>query len=254
MADEVKAEADASDKDLSAEGNTDAAEIVVDPEKQDEPEVPAEPEDNSERSKLGRKVKNLELALEEALEKINKPAIKPTDTGLDFGEDTRFEDDDEEISFRKGDMRKMILDTLKITLPKVIPGEVNRTLNVKDEYNRKAAIAIGRLGSAVENAEYEQIAQKVEKRFTRHTGNPEIDAMLNFQAAQIEIEKVKNKTKKNPLDKNKDKKPENLGGSGGESAPSKKTVALSAEMKALQKKYNLSDAGLQRIAKQQGIK
>lgn len=233
---------------------TPSAEEVTETTEEPVVEVPAEPEDNSERSKLGRKVKNLELALEEALEKINKPAIKPTDTGLDFGEDTRFEDDDEEISFRKGDMRKMILDTLKVTLPKVIPGEVNRTLNVKDEYNRKAAIAIGRLGSEVDDAEFEQIAQKVEKRFTRHTGNPEIDAKLNFMEAQVEIQKVKNKTKKNPLDKNKDKKPENLGGGGGESAPSKKSVSLSPEMKALQKKYNLSDAGLQRIAKQQGIK
>jgi len=72
--------------------------------------------------------------------------------------------------------------------------------------------------------------------------------------AQVEILKVTSKKKVNPLDKNKDKKLENLGGGGGESAPNKKTVALSAEMKALQKKYNLSDAGLQRIAKQQGIK
>ena len=253
MADEVKAEADASDKDLSAEGNTDAEEIVVDdPEKQDEPEVPAEPEDNSERSKLGRKVKNLELALEEALEKINKPVKQ--ETGLDFGEDTKFDDDDEEISFRKGDVRKMIMDTLKVTLPKVIPGEVNRTLNVKDEYNRKAAIAIGKLGTDTPNDIFEQIAQRVEKKFTRHTGVPEIDAKLNFMEAQVEILKVTSKKKVNPLEKNKDKKLENLGGGGGESAPNKKTVALSAEMKALQKKYNLSDAGLQRIAKQQGIK
>jgi hypothetical protein len=253
MADEVKAEADASDKDLSAESNTDAEEIVVDnPEKQDEPEVPAEPEDNSERSKLGRKVKNLELALEEALEKINKPVKQ--ETGLDFGDEPKFEDDDEEISFRKGDMRKMIMDTLKVTLPKVIPGEVNRTLNVKDEYNRKAAITIGKLGTDIPDDIFEQIAQRVEKKFTRHTGVPEIDAKWNFMEAQVEILKVTSKKKVNPLEKNKDKKLENLGGGGGESAPNKKTVALSAEMKALQKKYNLSDAGLQRVAKQQGIK
>jgi hypothetical protein len=231
---------------------TPSAEAEVTEPEVTEPEIPAEPEDNSERSKLGRKVRNLELALEEALEKINKPPVPKSDIGLDFGDDTKFVDDDEEISFRKGDMRKLILDTLKVTLPKVIPGEVNKTLNVKDEYNRKAAIAVGRLGSEIDDAEFEQIAQRVEKKFTRHTGIPEIDAKMNFLEAQVEIQKKNSKTKKNPLDKNKDKKPENLGGGGGETAPTKKGTALSAEMKALQKKYNLSDEAAQRAAKQIG--
>lgn len=246
MADEEKAEAEATEEAPSAE----VAEEAEVEEKEEQP-VKEEPDDNAERSKLGRRVSGIEQQLEKVLELVTKGlATKAEESGLDFGDDLGFEDDEDEISFKKGDLRKEVLKVMNKVLPKTVPKYLDQKSQAEKEYERKALAAITKLGNDLSDEEFGQVATVLEKKFTRYTGNPELDAKTNFLEAQVALLKTNKGKKKNPLDKNKDKKNENLGGGGGETAPSKKTITLSPEMKALQKKYKLSDEAAMRAVKQ----
>ena len=235
----------------AVEEETPSAEVVTETEETPEETevVPPEPKDNAERSRLGRKVAELEMNLERALDTINQMSTKPTQPeGLDFGDDLGFDDDDEEISFRKGDLRKDIVNVLNKVLPKSIPKILEQKSQAQNEYERKALIAISRIGSDLPEDEFNAIAESLGKTFNRYTGNPELDAKTNFLEARVAVLEKGKRTKKNPLKGETPKAP--LGGGGGETPPSKKTITLSAEMKAWQKKFGLSDEAAARAAKQ----
>lgn len=252
---EVTIEAGASEQTLSAE------EVAIPETHEDiiateETAIPQEPSDNAERSKLGRKVKDLGMANAEMRDIINelRNPRKPDEDSLVDLDGLSMSDDDEEISFRKGDLRKEILNIVKAAIPKAVPRELEKVSKKETEYNRNVTKELGVLGSDLDDEIFNEISDIIVKSFKSYTGNPEIDARINYYKAKAEIleKKVKSPKKTNPLDKNKGKDLKNLGGAGGETSPAKGKTALSAEMKALQKKYNLSDEAAIRAANQIG--
>ena len=246
---EVTNEAGASEQTTPAEEVTETEDVIEEPVV-----IQAEPSDNAERSKLGRKVKELEIANAEMRDIINElrsPRRQIDDSLIDMDNIT-MPDDDEEISFRKGDLRKEIVSIVKAAIPKAIPKELEKVSKKEAEYNRNVTKKLGFLGADLDDETFSEVSDALVKSFKSYTGNPEVDAEMNYYKAKAEIleKKVKSPKKNNPLDKNKGKDLKNLGGAGGETPPAKGKIALSAEMKALQKKYNLSDEAAARAARQ----
>ena len=170
---------------------------VSEPETQEEPEeteVPAEPDDNAERSKLGRKVQYLQTELEKAIGVIND--LKTPDTP---GEEL---DPDEPIT--RGQIEEIIEKREAVKAQQV---------NAYSEmYNQDLV----RLGLELEEKEHLAVLQAADNLSNpSRTGNPTIDAQSNFLMAQNDILKKQvkaNAVPKNPLEKNKTEEPTNLGG------------------------------------------
>jgi len=195
---EIKEKADEETEELPESGEESELSESGEPEETElpaEPELPGEPEDNAERSKLGRKVQYLETELTRAIETINElktPAV-PVEEELD-----------EDAPVTRGDIEKIIEKREAVKAQQV---------NAYSEmYNQDLV----RLGLELEEKEHLAVLNAAEKiKNPSRTGNPTIDAQANFLKAQNSILKkqIKDNAKpKNPLDKNKDTEPENLGG------------------------------------------
>jgi len=169
------------------------------------PEEPAEPEDNGERSKLGRKVKFLEDMVTQQNETIRnlQPVVEqPTN---------EFEDDEDPVT--RGDIEKIIERREAAQRQQI------------ETYNQNYNHGLIKLGLDLEESEHVATVKAVEKILNpSRTGNPEVDAELNFlKARSIVLEgKIKENAKpKNPLNKNKETTPENLGGGADTKTASK---------------------------------
>ena len=182
-------------------------EVPVQPEEEPEPELPEEPEDNAVRSKLGRKVQYLEGELEKALGVINQLQQPPAEE----------EEVDPDMPVTRGDIERIIEQRET--------HRVQQAQQYADNYNG----GLVRLGLDLEESEHAEILKAVETvKDPSRTGNPDIDAQVNFYKAKTVVyeKKLREKSKPvNPLSKNEDAEPENLS-PGVETKTKTKSVAM----------------------------
>lgn len=187
------------------------------------PDEPDEPEDNAARSKLGRKVQYLETQLEQALgviQKFQAPPAEPED------------EIDDDMPVTKADIEKIIeqRETQK----------QQQAALYSDNY-RNTTI---RLGLDLEEAEHAEILKSIDSlQNPSRTGDPVIDAEVNFLKAQTAVYQKRLKAKsvpQNPLNKNKDVDPEAPLGGGAETKTStrpRRMPKLDAQSQELIKHY-----------------
>ena len=174
---------------------------VAEPEGEPEPEVPAEPEDNAERSRLGRKVAALETQLQTALQALQEQAKPPADPV----------DPDDLVTVGK--------------LDEYLGQAERRKQAVVKQYNAASQQELLKYGKQYKDEDWLEIVKMAESNWEYATRNPAVDTRLNFREAErkfLQGKIKKGKTPVNPLEKNKDQNPTNLGGeSGAELAPPK---------------------------------
>lgn len=221
----------------SEESVEDAAEIEAssgeedpgDPEEdlggeEEEEVIPAEPSENSERSKLGRKVKyiedtviNFQESFEEKMNRLEGLLVSSTRRQQVADEPYGLEDDpDEEVIGTKAELKQFLNDYNKET-------ESTRQEN-QVKYERDYVQTIKRLGSEETEEDHKDIYDEMMSHFNvRHSNNPLVDAEKNYLKATRSVLKKKVAApveKKNPLKGNKPKAPLGAGGNN-ETMPKK---------------------------------
>lgn len=209
---------DTSDPDLEvedgnpAEDNAPAEPAGDKPEEvveESEDKLPPEPEDNTVRSELGRKVKEqgerldtFISAMTDAIQEIKSSVIQKPDE-----EDP---DDDYPVTLTAKELR----DTIRSEVSNLTKDQQKQTKQYETGYMKKVSSLTAGLPDA-EKAEIEKELFDNPKVNVRHSDNPAFDAQLNFMTAQNNVLRGKlatNKKPVNPLDKNKDNPDLPLGG------------------------------------------
>lgn len=201
-------------------------------------EVVEEPQDNRERSNLGRKVKLLEEKLS-VLDEIKAMIAKRPAARQEP------EDDDSPIPMTAKELREFVRR-------EATDLETSRAERQK-EYERGYLKHEASLGMELSEEEYaEVINERLQNFNVRHTDNPKTDAELNFHKAYASVLKKKmSKGKENPL---KGKKPDGpLGGPSGSENTTRAaaTPKLDKEAAEFAQKMGLS---AEKIAKALGNK
>lgn len=156
-----------------------SAEEVKEPEASDEPvkeEKPAIPEDHSERSHLGRKMKGLEAKIEAILSKLDAPksAAKEKEETIDV------EDEDEEVVTTSKDVKK-ILERYEAER---IKKEQQKKLEDEKKNKEYEEGYLDTLEDFKQDPNYAEISKiMIDKYNFRITGNPVEDAQTNFDRA-----------------------------------------------------------------------
>lgn len=180
-------------------GEEPAPEIDEGKEEPEKEEEPPEPEDNAERSKLGRKVAALESTIQELTSFIRQMQQKPTEPEDEF-------DEDEPLTKKK--------------FEELLELHNQRQHERQSAYTQQYQRILIRAGLEMDEHEHADIINAIERLPSRaRTGNPELDAKIDFREAENALlrEKVKGASKpKNPLNKNKDTEPEAPLGGGAE--------------------------------------
>jgi len=173
------------------------------PESEDQPEaeeVPEEPEDNSERSKLGRKVAEIAQAVNYLQSLMTQNQKQEEADPLDSV------DDDAPLT--------------KAEVEKYLQLREQRAQEQQATYANSYQRGVIRAGLEMSEEEHNDVLKTIDTLPNRsRTGNPELDAKLDFAAAENRVlrQKVaKSKQPKNPLEKNKDKEPDAPLGGGAE--------------------------------------
>ena len=197
----------------AAEGD-DAGEKEPEPEQEQEqvPEAPKEkpePEDNAERSRLGRKVKYLEEKLQDALTVIDR-------LGKHGGgeEEENFEED--------------FIPTSRADLDRYLDYREKQRDRAAKEYENNYKATVGRMGLDLDDSEYNEVLKEMlENHNVKRSADPEVDAQMNFYAAQSALYRKKLAEagrKRNPLEKNKDVAPPPGGPIGSQNAGKSKPL------------------------------
>lgn len=161
--------------------------------KLEEGEEKEEPEDNAERSRLGRKVAHLEtiiLGLTEKLEKFGETPI-----GAPTKEEGKRDEGEEKLPTSKEELRKMLHDLQE------------EEAKEKRSYESTYLAKIYELGK--DNDDQDAIVELMLKNHNKVLHNkPELDAELNYRAAEAEYYRTKRVEKKSPLKGDKPPKTE----------------------------------------------
>ncbi len=238
---EPEADAVPSDSDLDAavnlfEASDSPDEIVPTDEPEDEPEAAEEPEvvaepvvtdsEAGDRSKLGRKVANMERQVTELSTNLTRflsvqaKAAAPADLAAEVELDM-----DSPVTLRE--------------VREYIEGEARTRAQADQNYLKGYVQSVYQLGQGEEDAAvYDAVIKELDdsSKYPRHTGNAVVDARLNFLAAKSTVleQRIKAGAKpSNPLkDNGKGKKaaPAQFGGdSVNRDAPAPKQIALDAD-------------------------
>jgi len=186
-----------------------AAEVATEEVEEKPAFVPAEPDDNDERSMLGRKVK----AIGDQLDTFSSQ-LAPLLARLENPVEGEEEDD---------------IVTTKADVIKVLRAENEQVTAKKAVYAKNVESALIDMGLAegLDEATHIAVFKDAQANWNGRTGDAAIDAELNFKDALIRHNRKEMKKASqpvNPLDKNKDKE-EALGG-GAETKVKPKKVAV----------------------------
>jgi hypothetical protein len=204
-------EADAA-QDAVAETESTETETTEETQQETQPpaedQLPEEPDDNSERSKLGRKVKAMEDAvygIQDAVSRLLESQTKPKK------DEPEFEGDDF-VTFEKLDAWQQ--------------QRVKQQAEANKAYVNGVRGTFTKLGQEYSEENWLSIVADAEKNI-RKTGNPALDAQLSFTAAENRFlrSQLKQQAKpKNPLEKNKDSQAKNLGGETNTNPPARQAA------------------------------
>lgn len=190
-------------------------------------DLPDEPTDNSERSMLGRKVKGLSDELAEI-----KQLLRDRPTQQDRQETIDDFDEDDDLPITKKEAIRIAREEQK----KVMEEEKNQR-TVYNETAERVLIDLG-LEEQLDEKTHIDVYQRASKNWKVHTGNAKTDALINFKEALTQTLKAQlklGKEPKNPLNKNKDKTPKNLG--GGDETKTTVKSPLSVELDEYSKEF-----------------
>lgn len=187
-----------------------------------------EPTDNAERSRLGRVVSEMKAGWDAALEKIS--ALEAEIETL-----RKPAENEDEVVYTKSGIQQILKDELT-SLEK-------QRVSANQAYNKKYAETIGTLSVDISDKDFDKII-KIANHATRPTGNPVVDAKLNFSEAALKHFQGG----KNPL---KETDPKNLGG-GPRTASETETPSpkLSGKAQELVKAFGMSDEAVKRALKE----
>jgi len=222
MSEEIATEAAEESPAMDDAGFNADAEGVMEESREEEPEtreaietqeeeLPQEPEDNTIRSNLGRKVKYLEGSLTE-MQRQNQELIDKMNAVLGsqrMPQSNQEEEDDELAPSSKNELRSFMQQEMVR----------QRTFEEQSQaqYEQGYVKTINKLGSEVGETEYNDIYSEMMKNHNiRHSDNAAADAEMNWLKAERAIlrKKTANPVRSNPLKGNAPKAP--LGGSSGE--------------------------------------
>ena len=180
--------------------------------------------ENAEKSKLGRKVaameRNFNMFMEEMRQFATATAPKKAEV-----------EEDDDTPLTKKDVERYL--------------EERSTKKALEEkaYSNKYITKMVTLTEELDETVLDEVLTEVDSKYNKkRTGNPDMDAQLDYLEAYNGILARKSGKKSNPLEKNKDKKVKGLGISGEEknSVSSKKEIALDHEAAAFAKQMGLS--------------
>lgn len=227
--------------------------------------VPVEPEDNRERSQLGRKVTALERQLQEQTQLSTQlmeafQYVLQSSQAPQAAQPTRPQEQEEEEYLDLTDPK-----VLKQFVLKVKSEEEAQTQQKRQLYERTYLTTLDKISRTVGDDPQEIALHKETVRLTKEdkspfnvmlTGNAEFDAERNYNAAQRHIlrqmiKRGENNDKRNPLEKNAAAgtvTPPMGKIASGQSA-SRRTVTLGASETELAKFFGLSDERIEKALK-----
>jgi hypothetical protein len=217
-----------SEEETTEEETSEETEVETEEESTEEEAETEEPESPAERSRLGRKVKNLETQLQTALDQIKslttaKPATEE--------EETLDEDDFVKAS----------------DIPKLIEKEREKEQSEKTAYQASYLNKILEIGNneGMDEALQDEIFEEMQSNFNQiHGHGAEVDSEINFRKAQAAIATKKMGEigkPKNPLKGGKSKVATGVGGgTETEVKPAKPAVKLDAHAAEFIKDSGLS--------------
>ena len=162
-----------------------------------------EPADNIARSKLGRKVAALESTIQSFIEEMRSTMKKPD--VVDTTRDDEPEDYDLDAPVTKREFNELLEK-------REIAKKANDSKYIS-EYN--AQFDAFKRDSEDADLHDQIMAEMVKNYNVKRSQNGSTDARLNYMEAEIAVLRTARKTPKNPLEKNKDKQPANLGTPSG---------------------------------------
>jgi hypothetical protein len=208
---------------------------------EDEDQEIEEPDDNAERSRLGRKVKyiedsvgNLQSTLLEKMEYLQNLMYSRSSAA---GPEASPEEDDDGI-YTRGDLRR------EITRMKTEEERANST------YNSAYSQVIGKLSSDLSEDEFSEIDREFRTSFNfRHSNDPTADAERNWYKAERAVLRKKLAAPKREIPLKTEKPSAPLGGSGGTKVDTKKTssIKLDAAAREFIRRTGMSEEKAMRI-------
>lgn len=224
-------EGDAGDAGDGVDDNTgDGADVVEgEAEGEGEGDVKIEPDDNAERSKLGRKVKSLEDTLQTLMEKLDQTIASPKPDS-----DELADEDDFDIPTTKEEFVKLVEEY-----------EREKGTKVK-QYESGYIQKVNELWADEEEDVQKEIEEELLKNFNKkYSDDPERDAEINYlKAERSYLKKINSalktdKPKVNPL--KGEGKPAPVGGASESRRAQEPSVKLDPFAEAFRQSVGMSD-------------
>lgn len=165
------------------------------------------------KTNFGRKQKKLENQIAEVNQNVSNllEAVNSLVQKQSGGRDNDFEDDldpDAPIPLTMGEL----VDAVS----KITGKQSEKVSKAQKTYENGYMKTVSNLGSQYPEKVHRHIVERMFKDFNiKHSDNPSLDAELNFSKAEAAILREVRTRKTNPLDKNKGKHNQNLGGGSG---------------------------------------
>jgi len=217
-------------------------EDISKPDEPDKPDdtpddIPDEPDDPAERSKLGRKVKEMAEKQDEFFESMK--ALLQTRL-----EEKETEPKDDELDFFDG------IPQSKEELDKWYESKKAQERKAKETYEKAylAQLEMEKGNTKDKEIHQEIMTELMENYNIKHSENGSQDAKINYLSAKASYLEKAVTAKKNPHDKNKGKKVENLGESSSTSVDdtkSSKTIKLDSYAQDFVNRTNMSEEKVQ---------
>jgi hypothetical protein len=234
VAEELARAADEVVPDDDSPTEKEAKKSDVSGEEEPEEKLPDEPEDNAERSQLGRRVKAMEDNQAEFFNRMeNLLQGKVSQPQKETVEDEEFDED--------------YIPTTK--------GELDKWADARDRNKEKKRQLYedtyrAQLNTFAKNEDYSEIVDEMMANHNfKRSDDGGADALINYQAAEVALLRSKAKERKSPLNKNKDKQGEHLGGaieSENMDRDVVKPVKLDPEAAEFARSENMSDEEIQK--------
>jgi len=207
--------------------------VEAEPEVAEEPEpdIPAEPDDHKERSRMGRRMSELEGNINLLVNKIDQLVTAKTEPEAD-------PDDDEPVFMTK----KQLRDFVKSEARNEVVQTKAEEQAAQSEYENAYVAQVHKAGADLSPKQLDAVFKEMFDNHNEiHHKIPQVDADINFHRAVASLTaKVKPAAKVIPLKKDD---PKNLGGPADTNIESKKVAPqkLDKHAAAFAKHHNLSD-------------
>jgi len=174
-------------------------EELEEPTPSPEKEIPAEPVDNSDRSKLGRKVARMEEDMSEFMSRLEAKLEKFKGTG--------------EPTYEEAGDDLVTASTLKTALENYFERKQKETQDKEENFRKAYARGVMKAGAELEETEFNSIIEELDKAGNPKTASdPELAAQINFLRVRNSLLEKRVSGKVNPLKGNQNKLPTSVGG------------------------------------------